>query len=107
MKRISCWLVLSFCVLFAQNDMPGKNSLDILALYDPFFDYNIFQADQKLFLQAMLGSRVKINGKWYQEKDFIDQAQIIEIAKDYVLIEEDDQRYQIHLQRLNHKVLVY
>lgn len=107
MKRVFCLLIFVLGAFATEANFQDKNSLNILDFQDPFFDNQGTSLKKDLILQAILNDKAKINHHWYQEKDFIDQVQLIEIHKDYVLIDEHDKQYQIYLQRPNHKVIIY
>lgn len=76
--------------------------LDISSFKNPFFE----TLTPSFKIQALLNDRVKINSKWYQEGDFISQAQILDIKDDEILLKQDSKLIKLKATRSNHKIFI-
>ena len=74
-------------------------------IQNPFFYGDL---DAKFYLQAILGKRAKINDKWYEASQNLDDAKIVKISakQGFVLLERSQQQFYLTLKRANHKVLI-
>ncbi len=76
------------------------------AIQNPFF-YD--ELGSKLHLQAIFEGRAKINDKWYQANQSIEDATIVEISakQGFVLFEKAQHHFYLNLKRANHKVFIH
>lgn len=82
----------------------SNKRLNLSEFKNPFFDENI--GDESLKLQAILANRAKINDKWYQKNDQINNAKIIAINVNSVLLQKDGQKIRLKITPKNKKFTI-
>lgn len=88
-----CVTSLSANILLDVNFLERKTHYDFSSLQSPFKNNEI--SDQGFKLQAIFANQAKINNIWYKKGDFLKNYKILDIYKDYVLLEHynGDQMY--------------
>ena len=83
-----------------------ENAVESAQIQNPFF-YD--ELGSKLHLQAIFEGRAKINDKWYQANQSIEDATIVEISakQGFVLFEKAQHHFYLNLKRANHKVFIH
>lgn len=72
---------------------------------DPFFEQDE-QKETKLKLQAILDNKAKINGLWYMQGDYIDDAKIISIKNNKILLQGLSGDFYLDIERKSHKISI-
>ncbi|TQR25501.1 hypothetical protein [Campylobacter sp. MIT 97-5078] len=85
--------------------VPLQKSIDITQFKNPFYDEDI-KIDTNLKLQAIFNQKAKINGIWYQVNERLDNARLLEISNDSVLLQREQELFYLKLKRINHKVFI-
>ncbi|ARJ55734.1 hypothetical protein [Campylobacter cuniculorum] len=95
MKKILC-AFLCFGILNAQSDfkeyfshLEKRFDIEFSKLHNPFSNPHLEQI-YTLKIQAIFPDKVKINNAWYQQDDWINQAQIKSIESKQIILEYDN-----------------
>lgn len=103
-KKISLFILL---ISFLNADIRTflNTKAQITELKNPFFDYAV---EKKLFLQAILNDRAKIQDNWYSIGEHIEgvSARIIDIKNGIVFLEKDGEILQLKPERKSYKIII-
>lgn len=102
-RLILILLVLNVCFADFESFFENKG-VNLTSFKNPFFDE--ISGDNTLKLQAIFDKKAKINDKWYQKDEFIDNAKILQISPNSVLLQKDGQRIRLKISDKNPKIKI-
>ena len=104
MRKIICLVFLPFlCVGVDFNAFFKQEALDLSTVLNPFF-YE--EKGKDLKLQVIFNDRAKIDDGWYGKDDLVRGYKILEIGKDFVLLDGKEGSFILNIKRSSNKIQI-
>lgn len=100
--------IFCFCIivcLLKAEELNMQKSIEIKNMKNPFYDEDI-KTQSRFKLQALINEKAKINDKWYKTNEILEGNYLLEIHKDFVLLENEQEYLYLKIKRGSHKILI-